>query len=224
MKNIMILALIFIIILPSLSFADGTGFDFIPDLKKIGMEPPNPAIQVERINSCEFDFISYVISTTGGSTNIRYRTSEIRIVVAGNVYRLNTLDLQKLVPKAGETVHSLVTITAQNIVDGMNEERKRIGLPTLSESEIADIKKSLDDPSKIEIEATIDIYNKSTGKVLDKIRDVNDISGIAGKYGFSTKHMEDMESRFINKPLERVIIELQEEVPKNGLRPTGIRR
>lgn len=219
MKKILILFLVMILIIPSLLFADGTDFDFDPDIKQVPSEP----VRIIKNENGTFEEISYIISTTGGSTNIRYRTSEIRIVVAGNVYRLNTLELQQLVPKAGETVHSMITITAEHIINGMNKERARIGLPPLSESEISVIKNDLNDPSKIEIEATIDIYNKATGKVLDRIRDINDISKIAGKYGFSQKHMKDMETRFRNKPLNNSIPQ-NEEVPKSGLRPTGIRR
>ena len=218
MKKILILVLTIFLMMPSSTFADETNFDFDAD---IGTIPPEPIRYIQNDDKI-FEEISYVISSTGASSGIRYRTSEIRIVVAGHVYRLNTLELQEMIPKSGETVHSLITINTQHIIAGMNKERKRNGLEPLSESEIATIKNSLNDPAKIEIEASIDIYNKATGEVLDRITDINDIAHIAGKHGFSKKHMEDMESRYRNKPLDRVPTDTPDPKGK-GLRPTGIR-
>jgi len=156
--------------------------------------------------------LSYVISSTGATSGIRYRTSAITVTIGG--YKA-TIDISHLVGHApsGQSLYSLIRVTKEDIISG-------IGL-----AHEAEINTSLETPEKnIIIGANIQIYNAGTGAVLATITNREDVAQIAGPIGFGPKDIADMETRFQqdSTTFQEVDTIIEEPIakPNKGLRPS----
>lgn len=144
--------------------------------------------------------IKFVSSSTGATSGIRYRFTETKLNIGGFEYVLsyeNVVGGAK--PPAGVTEHYEIIITRDDILEGVQQQLGR----NLTDAELKQFEEGMKNPKKIDIGATIEIYNANTGKVLDRITSVGDIKRIAGKHGFSQKHMNDMATRFKKGDMDR---------------------
>lgn len=149
--------------------------------------------------------ISYVISSTGATSGIRYRTSAITVSIGGQTA---TIDISSLVGHApsGTQLYSLITVSVGDILSA---------IPNPNSPEVI---QALKNPSSIQIGANIQIYNAGTGEVLATITNRDDVAPIASSIGFGSQDISDMQSRFLGDTYTPVI--LPEEPDNSGLRPS----
>jgi len=134
-----------------------------------------------------FKSLKYMISSTGASSGIRYRTTAITISVGSYIATIDTMALVNFKPAPGSTVYSQVTVTKEDVIRAIGEQHR------------AEVTQMLNNPSKyVNIGATIQIYNSGTGAVLATIRNRDDVSRIAEGIGFGSEDIADMKSRFQN--------------------------
>lgn len=129
--------------------------------------------------------LTYTISSTGASAGIRYRTSVIKVKFGKYVANINTLALIKdIKPAAGQTIYSTITVSREDIIACVGENHR------------AELEELFKDPAEnMTIGATIQIYNTSTGTILANLNNPSDCD-IAYNYGFGSKDVQDMKSRF----------------------------
>lgn len=205
-KKIIVFSLVFVILLSSFVFALEREPEQIPansiPQKKITTKSDNAGLQE----------ISYVISSTrlNNNSTTTYRTDEIYVDIGEKTFVIPSNELEKISPKSQEgTLYHLVTITRRDLEKFLENEGVSKDM----------IEKYLNEPSKIDIRAKIDIYQN--GKVVHSIAEKDELKQ-AKKYGFTDKHIKDMETRFKEGKKEPINIPTGEEkVPETkGLRPT----
>ncbi|SCG83658.1 hypothetical protein DW1_2092 [Proteiniborus sp. DW1] len=176
---------------------------------------PEP-VKIDTDENGVLNQLSYISTSTGATSGIRYRFTEGKINIGGFEYKISFTDIiGGAKPPSGVTEYYAITITKDDILEGIEKQYGR----KLNESEIKAFEEGLKNPDRISYSATIEIYNANTGKVLDVIDKFEDIDKIAGKHGFAKKHMDDMKTRFNEQPLE-----YEETRPtSSGVRPTFIR-
>lgn len=150
--------------------------------------------------------ISYIISSTGATSDTRYRTSAITVNVGGQTAVINVTGLG-IKPSPGEVQYTKITIAQQDILNA---------LPNPADPAVI---KALNNPDSIQVGAHIQIYNAGTGEVLATITRKNDVQSIASGYYFGQKDITQMESRFVNDS-RPVIIEDKPEGDGSGVRPS----
>lgn len=128
-----------------------------------------------------FKYLTYVISSTGATLGIRYRTSAITVNIRGHTA---VIDISKLVGSAtpGATVYSQIVVTKEDIITAIGEQYRNDVLETK--------------PENIKIGAHVQIYNAATGDVLDTITNSDDVASVAAKYNFNQQDIEDMKTRW----------------------------
>lgn len=169
-----------------------------------GTSAPDQNISINAAIDGTFNAITYVISSTGATSGIRYRTSAVTVTVAGQTA---VIDISKLVghAPAGTHLYSEITITRADILNA---------IPAAYRDQ-ADL--ALNDPEKVIIGAHIQIYNASTGAVLATITNKDDVASVAGAIGFGSQDISDMESRFNSG---EITVQQQTTTDKSGLRPS----
>ena len=160
----------------------------------------------------QFRDISYVISSTGATSGVRYRTSAVTVTIGGHTA---TIDISSFVgtAPAGTSLYSLITISKEDVLSRMGSSRSAVEqILNLAPGETL---KTED----IVIGANIQIYNAGTGAVLATITNRSDVASVAGGIGFGSKDISDMESRW----KDTSVVILPEEIPEgdgSGLRPS----
>lgn len=152
--------------------------------------PPGTHKPVENINingnlDGSFSDLSYIISSSGATSGIRYRTSAITITIGGHTA---TIDISSLVGKnnvAGQTGYSQITVTGQDIINNIGQQYA------------SQIHELLKNPAKnVVIGANIQIYNAGTKAVIATITKREDVARIAGSIGFGSQDIRDMQTRW----------------------------
>jgi len=168
-----------------------------------GEEMPSSNIQIMTHIDGTLDYLSYVISSSGATSGIRYRTSAITVTIGGHTA---VIDITALVGSAtpGATVYSQITVTKEDIIKAIGEQYRNEVLQA--------------NPENINIGAHIQIYNARTGDVLATITERDDVASVAGSFGFGQQDIGDMETRWQENSGSNVIIPDQNVTP--GLRPS----
>lgn len=154
-----------------------------------------------------FKYLTYVISSTGATSGIRYRTSAITVTVGGHTAVIDISSLVGTAPK-GQSLYSLITVTKEDIIKAIGEQYRNDVLQA--------------NPENINIGAHIQIYNAGTGAVLATITNRNDVASVAGGIGFGSKDIDDMKTRWQENAGSgsTVVIDPEPEGNKSGLRPS----
>lgn len=196
-KFIVALTTLFILTMSSTAFALGA-FD-IPS----GEDIPSKNIERVKYPDGTLRYINYVISSTGATSGIRYRTSAVTVNVGGQTAVIDISSLGSA-PTPGEQQFTRITISKQDILKA---------LPGLSDS-------AFNNPEDIQIGAHIQIWNAGTGEVLATITNKNDVASVAGAIGFGKQDIADMESRFLQDSSGPVILPEDKSVDQSGVRPS----
>lgn len=164
------------------------------------------------------DFLKYTTSATGATSGIRYKFTAITVEISDGVdLVIPTKNVTGGAnPAAGKQEFYDIIIPADALI---KEYKKQIGRE-LTDDEDKKFKKAFAEPDKIDLGAYIEIYNADTGKILETIRNFNEIESKASKYGFPKRNLNDMKSRFKGTTQQRGTEE--EPPPKTGLRPSVI--
>lgn len=198
---LVILTTLFVLTMSSFALALSLT-DFSP-----GDDIPNQNIRIIANYDGSFRGLSYIISSTGATSGIRYRTSAITVNINGHIA---TIDISSLVGHAtsGQTNYSQITVTKEDIIRSLGEQYRSV-VNNIS-------------PESIQIGANIQIYNAATGEVLATITNRNDVAPIASSIGFGSQDISDMESRFLQDNSGPVIIPDDPSVNPDGsgLRPS----
>ena len=220
-KSIFLLTVLMLFMCSKMALAENKFFTVIHDIGSLGRDLPSKPVKIERNKEDgSFNQISYVISSTGATSGIRYRTAEINVTIGNYTYYITAEDIRREIPASGKTTHDLIIITRENIIDWINEDRRKKGLGKLTEAELEEIYRLMDNANNIKIGAKIEIYNANTGKVLDTITSAEEVTPIARKHGFSQNHINDMLTRFNYQPIEQP--DSNPLSGKEGLRPSII--
>lgn len=174
-KKITALTIILILAFCNLALAV-TLIDFQP-----GEEIASSNIKIKTHGDGSLNFLTYVISSTGATSGIRYRTSAITVTIGGHKA---TIDISSLVGSApsGQSIYSQIIVTKEDIISAIGEQYR-------NEVNTAN-------PENINIGANIQIYNAGTGSVLATITNRDDVAKVAGKIGFGNQDIKDMQSRW----------------------------
>lgn len=180
---------------------------------------PESDINIKQKLNGDFEELTYIITDTGATSGIRYRTTGITFELNGIKGTLKATELTNYKPTPGEKITSIVSIDTADLVKIFGEENK------------AKVEEALKNPENLKIGANIEVYNASTGKTLTTITDEDYINGTIyekiKKYGFNGGHAEDMRSRWHgheqepSQPVYDYVPDPEpEEIPKSkGLRP-----
>lgn len=149
-------------------------------------------IFVNRLKNGTIGNIQYPITSTGATSGIRYRTTEITFAIDNDDSHyqgsINAQTLVNVQPGPGQSIKSLVTFDVNDIMQAL-------GVPADKVSQVQGF--FVKDPNALKIGAVIEIFNASTGEVLDTIYSEDQIDLVAAKHGFGPGDIEDMHSRFI---------------------------
>ena len=174
-----------------------------------GKELPSADININTNIDDSFCDLTYLISSTGASSGIRYRTSAVTITVGGYTVIVDTMALVNVRPSPGTTIYSQVIVTNEDIIKSIGEQHR------------AEVTAMLSNPSKyVNIGANIQIFNSGTGQILATIKNKDDVSKIAGDIGFGSKDIEDMQSRFQVNTGSTSTFTIEPDPHDSGLRPT----
>lgn len=173
-KKITVLTLILMLAFCNIAFAVS-----LTDFK--GTEQPSRTIEIGVKGDGSFKNLAYVISSTGATSGIRYRTSAITVTIGGHTAVIDISSLVGSAP-AGSSIYSLITVNKEDIIKAIGEQYR------------SDVEKA--NPENINIGAHIQIYNAGTGSVLATIKNRNDVSSVASKIGFGEQDIKDMQSRW----------------------------
>lgn len=202
-KKITVLTLILLLAFCNLALAVSL-VDFQP-----GEELPSRTIEIGVKGDGTFKNLTYVISSTGATSGIRYRTSAITITIGGHTAIIDISSLVGSAPK-GQSIYSQITVTKEDVIEAVGEQYRNDILTA--------------NPENVNIGANIQIYNAGTGAVLATITNRNDVSKIAGDIGFGSKDIEDMKTRWQENvgSGNPVVVdpEPDPESNKSGLRPS----
>ena len=206
-KNSRLILIIFFILIQSvLSFASSNVI-----IEKSNNVPSKP-IELTTDDEGLLDTIKYTTSATGATSGIRYRFTELKVGLGEFTYILDTKNLVGANPPAGKTEYYDITITRENIIASIEKQYGR----ELTYREMEDLERAFARPNRITLGGTVEIYNASTGQVIDTLRNANELTR-ARQYGFSNHHIQDMLTRFNEKmPLPH------EEKPQGGGLKPGI--
>lgn len=174
-KKIAVLTMIMMLTICNLALAVSLT-DFQP-----GGELPSSNIKIKTNIDGTLNFVSYIISSTGATSGIRYRTSAITITVGGHTAVIDISSLVGSAPK-GQSIYSQIIVTKEDIIKAIGEQYRNEVLTA--------------NPENVNIGAHIQIYNAGTGAVLATITNRNDVSKVAGNIGFGSKDIEDMKTRW----------------------------
>lgn len=133
-----------------------------------------------------FADLKYVISSTGATSGIRYRTTGITFAIGGYSGTIDMESLMGIKPGPGQTQTSVITINASDILNTLQ----------VPPDQQAGVLQQLNTPGKLSIGAVIQIFNANTGDVLATIDNENQIDSVAGQFGFGSQDISDMHSRF----------------------------
>lgn len=203
-KKIAVLTMVMMLTICNLALAEVTLIDLESGDPRAGQ---NVLIN-KNYDTGQLQDISYVISSSGATSGIRYRTSAITITIGGHTA---TIDISKLVGSAtpGSTTYSLITVTKEDILSSMGAGRSEVE-EILNQQPVETLR-----TEDIVIGANIQIYNAGTGAVLATITNRNDVASVAGRIGFGSKDISDMESRWNNSS-----VVIPEEHKGSGLGPS----
>lgn len=174
-KKITALTLLFMLAFCNLALAV-TLEDFFP-----GEEQPFRMIEIDTKGDNSLDKLSYIISSTGATSGKRYRTSAITVTIGGHTAVIDISSLVGSAP-AGSSIYSLITVTKEDIIKAVGEQYRN------------DIQTA--NPANVNIGAHIQIYNAGTGNVIATITNRSDVASVAGKEGFGSKDIKDMQTRW----------------------------
>ena len=175
-------------------------------------ELPSNDINIHMNMDGSFRKLEYIISSTGATSGIRYKTSALTITVGGYKVTIDTMSLVNVKPSPGTTIYSQVIVTNEDIIKSIGEQHR------------AEVTSMLNNPGKyVDIGANIQIYNSGTGEVLATIKNKDDVSKIAGDIGFGSKDIEDMQSRFQVNTGTTTIVTIPEPDPNGDNESRGLR-
>lgn len=174
---LVVLTLVFVLVFCSQVFAIN-----VEDLPEgIGISDQNININAN-IEDGSFENLTYIVSSTGATSGIRYRTSAITITLGGQTAVINISSLGGT--PSGVHQFTQITIDKEDIIKA------------LPSANLAQLNAAFANPSSIQIGAQIQIYNAGTGQVLANITNRDDVAPVASEFGFGSQDIADMESRF----------------------------
>ncbi len=206
-KRVLILLMVFLLLQVNFSLANSQ----VTIEKSNGGVPSDP-VEVLKLDNGSLKSIKYTTSATGATSGVRYRFTELKVGLGEFTYILDTKNLVGASPPAGKTEYYDITITRENIIASIEKQYGR----ELTYREMESLERAFARPNRITLGGTVEIYNASTGQVIDTLRNANELTR-ARQYGFSNHHIQDMLTRFNEKmPLPH------EEKPQGGGLKPGI--
>lgn len=187
------LAFFFVISLSGIAMADLHDIEDMTEAQyRIMMANSDSDMQPYYDSDGFFEKVRYYVKSTGSSSGIRYRTKNFTFKVGEcGPATFGATELVKTPPKPGQTQYSKVTMSRDFFAALLGSVS---GGPDV-------VRQALDTENYLIVGAEIEIYNASTGQVLETIYSANECWKKAEK--FPKSDIEDMITRWQKVPLRK---------------------
>ena len=128
----------------------------------------------------KFDYARYYVKSTGATYGIRYRTVTMTFEVGGHSGSCGTELFRSKQPAPKETIYDQVMLSREFMLELLGQ----------------DAAPALDTEQWLYVGAVLEIYNSSTGVVLDTCRSEADCQTYGEKHKFGVNDIKDMKSRW----------------------------